>query len=603
MSKLIWSINMMKTSAIEHKQKQIKGGFMKPTRFLTVALVLLGLVAMVHAAGTPAGTVIQNQAKGAYQDANGNEVAGATEGYVFSNTVSTTVSQVAGADFGDDQASNVSALDTVLYDLTFTNTGNGTDSFGLFATPGTGHEGNFTYQIWHDIDDDGSINNADTIATTTGPLAADGEMNLLIKVIDATTGGAPEGDIFVLTITGQSVFNTGVSDATVLTSTVQAAAITATISIDNPSPIPGDEVIYSICIVNNGTATGYNLVFNGPIPDYTTYVAGSIRIGTTGWANGTLLTDAVDTPTPDAGDFNVTASNTVTVDLGDLAGSGNICVYFKVTIDAGTPEGTPIEPTPTIEYENGGGNPYPPVEPTGDTSIDIVESFGVDIAATGTTSFTGDPGDSLFYAFSVENLGNGTDSDTLTASSDFVVWTFYADNGDGILSAAELSAGPITVTGNLDQNEVAYFVAVGIIPPGTADAAVDATTFTATSQGDPSESDTDTADATCTAPVVSLTKSVSPTGNQPPGTTLTYTIIVTNAGTGVAKNVVVTDAIPDNTSYVDDSMKTDASTVEDDDDADGAAYTGTAVIWTFSTMDADGGTTDSHTLEFKVTID
>ena len=579
---------------------------MKPTRFFAVVLVLLGLVAMVNAAGTPAGTVIENQAKGAYQDANGNEIAGENTAYVFSNTVSTTVSQIAGADLGDNQALNVSALSSVLYDLTFTNTGNGTDSFTLSADDAGGQTGDFTYEIWHDIGNDGSITaGTDTIAVRTGSLAADGEFNLLVKVIDGTTGGAPEADVIIVTVTATSVFNNTVSDDVVLTTTVQAATLAATIGISNATPIPGDEVIYSVCIVNNGSATGYNVIFTNAIPAYTTYVTGSIRTGTSGWASGSVITDASDSPT-DEGDYDVTASNTITVDLGDLAGSGNVCVYYKVTIDAGTPEGTPIEPTPTIEYENGGGTSYPVLHPTGDTSIDIVESFGVDIAFTGGTgedSFVGDPADTLFYPFSVENLGNGTDNFDLNASSDYVVWTFYADNGDGILTTAELQAGAILVTGDLDQNEVGDFVAVGIIPAGTADEATDATTFTATSQGDEGETDTATADATCTAPIVSLTKSVSPTGNQPPGSTLTYTVTVTNAGTGAAKNVVVTDAIPDNTSYVDNSMKTDTVTADDDDDADGAAYTGTSVIWTFSTMDADGGTNDSHTLEFKVTID
>ena len=43
----------------------------------------------------------------------------------------------------------------------------------------------------------------------------------------------------------------------------------------------------------------------------------------------------------------------------------------------------------------------------GGGEITIEEIFGVDFVATGTTSFTGDPSDSLFYAFTVENLGNG----------------------------------------------------------------------------------------------------------------------------------------------------------------------------------------------------
>jgi hypothetical protein len=47
---------------MKQTQKQTKGGFkMKPTRFLIVALVLMGLVATASAV-TEEGTVISNQA-------------------------------------------------------------------------------------------------------------------------------------------------------------------------------------------------------------------------------------------------------------------------------------------------------------------------------------------------------------------------------------------------------------------------------------------------------------------------------------------------------------------------------------------------------------
>jgi len=578
---------------------------MKPIRFLTVVIVLLGMVAMLNASGTPAGTTISNQAQGSYDDANGNEVAGSTEGYVMSNTVTTTVSQVAGAALGDNQAQNVSALSYVLYDVTFTNAGNGDDTFALSAGDGGGQTGNYTYEIYSDVNNDGVINGSDAVVTSTGTVHQDSSYNLLIKVTDVTTGGAPEGDVIAVTLTAQSGYNSGVSDATVLTTTVQAATVTATITIDNPNPIPGDVVIYSICITNSGSAAAYSMVFANAIPTHTTYVAGTIKTGTTGWATGSEITDADDSPT-DEGDYNVTTANTITVALGNLAGGNSeICVYYKVTVNDNVPEGTTIPNTPTVDFNNGGGSPYPTVDPTGDTGIDVDESFGVDIAHTGTISFTGDPSDSLFYAFTVENLGNGTDNINLTYSDDYVVWTFYADaDGDGSLSTAELGAGAITATGDLTQHEVGNFVAVGIIPAGTADEQTDATTFTATSQGDSGETDTDTASATCTAPSLTLVKSVSPTGSQPPGTTLTYQIVVANGGTGAASSVVVSDAIPTNTTYVAESMVIDGvDTITDASDSDGGTLSGGSIVFDFSTLDASGGTTDSHTLTFQVTID
>ncbi|MCX6245970.1 MAG: hypothetical protein NTU98_14850 [Bacteroidetes bacterium] len=51
-------------------------------------------------------------------------------------------------------------------------------------------------------------------------------------------------------------------------------------------------------------------------------------------------------------------------------------------------------------------------------------------------------------------------------------------------------------------------------------------------------------------PQLSLIKSNSPTGTITPGQVITYTLVVHNEGPGSAVNVVVTDAIPGNTTYV-----------------------------------------------------
>ena len=79
------------------------------------------------AAGTPAGTVISNQAYVDYNDANGNPLT-----RVFSNTVTTTVTQVAGVDIAPDTATKLAAQGTtVAFPATITNTGNGSDTYDL----------------------------------------------------------------------------------------------------------------------------------------------------------------------------------------------------------------------------------------------------------------------------------------------------------------------------------------------------------------------------------------------------------------------------------------------------------------------------------------
>jgi hypothetical protein len=74
-----------------------------------------------------------------------------------------------------------------------------------------------------------------------------------------------------------------------------------------------------------GSDTANGLVITDSLPANTSYTAGSLRL------NGTGLTDAVD---GDAGDVNVTVPNSVTVNLGNIAGSSPAqIIEFEVRID------------------------------------------------------------------------------------------------------------------------------------------------------------------------------------------------------------------------------------------------------------------------------
>ena len=86
--------------------------------------------------------------------------------------------------------------------------------------------------------------------------------------------------------------------------------------------------------------------------------------------------------------------------------------------------------------------------------------------------------------------------------------------------------------------------------------------------------------ASTPAPSVSLNKSVNPTGNQVPGTDLTYTIAFSNGGAAFASNLIITDPIPANTDFKAGSVTTSLGT------------TGLSVTVNYSN---DGGTTWTYT--------
>jgi len=176
-------------------------------------------------------------------------------------------------------------------------------------------------------------------------------------------------------------------------------------------------------------------------------------------------------------------------------------------------------------------------------------------------SGTGSPGGTVVYEHTLCNTGNQDDTFDLTYASDWGwTYTFTNSNGDPIQSVS------VTAGECVDINVTAF------IPSDAAVDQLDTVVITATGQAHHA---TDTAqDVTRVVQgQLSLTKTVSPTGDQEPGTTLTYTTTYKNLGNAPITNVVIYDAVPAYTTYVSGS-------------ASGTIPTG-QIVYSYST---DGGT-------------
>jgi large repetitive protein len=550
-------------------------------RKLSIALTVLlafGMAAQTFAAGTPAGTVITNRAYGGYSDANGNVIADvdnpATR--IQSDLVSTTVSQVYGVDVEATQALDLSKNQSVTYALTVENTGNGADTFDLSQiTTGSGH----TVTLYEDTDGDGGHDAGEPVTSGTGSIAADAVYRLVAVVADAN---GTQGEQYVTTVTATSQGSGSVTDNSVLTSTVQAALMTASLAPDATVKDPGDVITYTVNYGNSNDAnseTAYGVSVALPVPANCTWV-GNVTLNGTPTGSGSP------------------------VSVGNVAAGGSGTITYQVQVNAGTPSGTTIDNQVSVDYNDGASQPYTQVVAYanagtgGRVTVNEVNGFSTDIAPA---SQSGDPGDVVRYLVTVNNTGNGSDSFALSneSSTQSWTWTFYIDTNDnGVFDAGVDVAG--TNTGSIAQGASQGMWAVATIPAGTADAAVDASVFRATSDDNSATSD-ETGTTTVTAPVLSLDKEVSPTGDQPPGTTLTYTVEITNSGSGDATSVIIKDAIPSNTSYVAGSMligstsQTDAS----DSPTDESECNGTTAVFGVGGV-ANGA---SVTVQFQVTID
>jgi len=548
------------------------------TLLFAVLLMMIG-VAQIFAAGTPAGTIIKNWATGNYKDANGNAMTP-----VNSDTVSTTVSQVAGVNVDPDGNKTLAHNSFVDYAVTITNTGNGDDTFSLGAGTITTGSSSFSETIYFDANRNGVKDAGETTVTSsTGALNADSSYYVVVRV--AVTGGAHD-EVATTTVTGTSTFNGGVNDTATLTSDVTAALITGTIQItDDNTPAPGQAYTYRVDFQNDGDETAYSTTLSLPVPANTQYVAGSMTL------NGGTLTDG-------SGDDEGTwAAGSGTIVVGSLAASGSGYITYQVRVNTGVASGTVITNTVDIDYDDSIPLAYTTVQvsTSGASNATVSQEYGI-FTEVADDSLEGDPSDDVTFSIKVKNTGNGTDDYDITKSGGLGwTWVYYPDdNNDGTPDGAA-----ITNTGSISAGDSTYILARVSIPAGTADETVDETDVTFTSTGNGSVSSTETLTTTVTAPVLSLSKTVLPTGNQPPQTVLTYSVVVTNNGTGEATQVVVTDNIPSNTTYEGSSLTINGAPKTDGTGDDEASCDGTTATFNLGTM-ASGA---SATVSFQVKID
>lgn len=104
---------------------------------------------------------------------------------------------------------------------------------------------------------------------------------------------------------------------------VKSAVITDLLGGNSPSD--GATITYTLLVSVSGSGTADNVIITDAIPANTTYTSNSLTL------NAGSLSDGADA---DAGDFNISNANNITVDLGTLNNaSGNQTITFAVTIN------------------------------------------------------------------------------------------------------------------------------------------------------------------------------------------------------------------------------------------------------------------------------
>ena len=584
-----------------------KGRYKVMRKFL-LTMVLFAAVALMlaptaHAVGTLATTAITNQAYADYDDANGNSLP-----RVYSNTVTTVVSQVAAVSSTPETATHNGIAGTeVEYPASICNNGNGSDTI----TPAAVNDLGWTVTIYPDLNNNGVWDSGTegTPVADTGSLAADQCYPVIVVV--SVPDGVLNGTLGLTTLTVTSTFDGTVVDTSVFTTDVEAAVLTLIKTATPANPQPGDTITYAITGSNSGSPA-YRINVIDAIPANTTYVATSIKTGPVGgtYAGATSMTDAddVETFTTATAYYN---SGTTQLEFYWPQCPPSGVLYFQVTVDSDVASGTGISNVATATYGLVADNLlHPYTESTNSSTVTVATLPGVVLDPD--QSSAGDPGDQMVYVFTVQNTGNASDTFDLTYNSSAGwTWVIWKDvDGNGIPGTDGDSI--VTDSGLLNALATESLLAVATIPAGTSNASVDTTVVTGTSRIDTGVSSLVTLTTTVEAPVLSVVKTVFPdpaSGAQPPGTVLTYTVTVTNSGNGNATGVFITDMVPTYTTYVLGSIRTGATAGtlavrSDATDGDGADYnSGTNAIIIPDGGSLSLGKNGTWVLEFKVTID
>lgn len=320
--------------------------------------------------------------------------------------------------------------------------------------------------------------------------------------------------------------------------------LTVTKTDNKTTTVPGATNTYVISASTTGTKVATGVVLTETVPANSTFLPGASSAGWSclpGNAAGATCTLALPDLVPGAAavtrSFAVQVANAVPADVGTIENT--------VTI-AGTNE-TPSAPLPNSASD---------VDAL-DTTIDltVTKSDG---------GVTAEPGDTVAYTIGYRNEGDQVAPGVVLTETVPAHTTFLAAGSPGwdcngaAAGTGDGAAAGTTCTyavGSLSPSGAATAVTFSVKVAGTLPVSIDSTsntvTIAGTNEDDPDEltntaTDTTPLDA---APVIEVAKTDGVT-TASPGDALLYTITVQNTGNQDATGVVVSETVPEHTSFL-----------------------------------------------------
>ncbi|KMP63922.1 cell surface protein, partial [Bacillus cereus] len=312
-----------------------------------------------------------------------------------------------------------------------------------------------------------------------------------------------------------------------------------------------DETIeYTVLIQNNGSTTTNSIFFTDIIEDGTVFIPGSVTV------NNTVLP---------AADPNIGFS------IPNIASGQLTTITFQVSV-TNLPAVNPTPNTANIVYDFIFNPDFAPIQKSTTSNTTFVQINDADIVSLKTVDLTSVTiGDILTYTTTLTNTGN-TDATAVVFTDNIPIGTTFIDGSVLVNNIPQLNANPSTgiLVGTIAPNTsipVTFSVTVVSLPAASGRIQNQSTSrYTINSEEQISTSNITFTEVISANIIATKTTPIQYADLQ---TIIPYTISITNNGNIQVENIIVTDIIPANTSFIENSVIVNGSARPNDNPLSG----------------------------------